>query len=91
VIELANYASLDPDGTLTRKLQLFQKMLKYGLSTATTIAVYEAGFSDRALAMDLSPSLNLVAEQRPDVVRAIWEQRESVTLSFANTRRTSAT
>jgi hypothetical protein len=79
VLFVVKYARLDPDGALTRKLQFFQKMLKYGLSTATTIAVYEAGFSDRALAVDLSSSLNPVAEQRHDVVTAIREQRESVT------------
>jgi hypothetical protein len=79
VIELATYTGIDTDGALTTKLQLFQKMLKYGLPSATTIALYEAGFSDRPLVADLSTSLNLVAEQRRDVVRAMRERREQVT------------
>jgi POLQ-like helicase len=78
VIELAAYSGIDAEGRIASKLQLFQKMLKYGLATSTTIAVYEAGFSDRVLVADLSSSLNLVAEQRRDVVRAVREQRENV-------------
>jgi hypothetical protein len=78
VIELAAYTGIDPVGGIATKLQIFQKMLKYGLSTSTAIAIYEVGFSDRVLVADLSSSLNLVVEQRRDVVRAVREQRENV-------------
>lgn len=78
IIELATYAGIDTDGALASKLQLFQKMLKYGLPTGPMIAVYEVGFSDRPLASDLTTSLNLVSDQRRDVIRAIREQREAV-------------
>ena len=54
-------------------------MLKYGLSNATMITLYELGFSDRVVAADLPSSLNFVAEQRRDEVRAIREQRDAVT------------
>ena len=43
------------------------------------IAVYEAGFSDRPLVVELTASLNIVAAQRRDVVQAIREHREQVT------------
>jgi superfamily II DNA/RNA helicase len=79
VIELATYTRIDTDGALTAKLQLFQKMLKYGLPTATAIAVHEAGFSDRPLVAELTASINLVAAQRRDVLHAIREHREQVT------------
>jgi len=39
---------------LVKRLQLFQKRLKYGLSTETAIVLYEFGFSDRVIAQELS-------------------------------------
>lgn len=78
VIEFATYTGIDADGAIVAKLQLFQKMLKYGLSSATMIALYEVGFSDRVVAADLTSSLNLSAEQRRDAIRAIRNQRDEV-------------
>ncbi|WP_029894973.1 DEAD/DEAH box helicase [Desulfohalovibrio reitneri] len=65
--------TLDQDGTgdLINRLQLFQKRLKYGLPTKTTIALYELGFSDRVIAQDLAASLNLAATQKKDLVKAL--------------------
>lgn len=78
VIELAAYAGIDPDGAIAGKLQLFQKMLKYGLPSAAMITLYELGFSDRVVAADLTSSLSLVAVLRRDAIRAIREQRDAV-------------
>lgn len=65
--------TLDQDGTgdLINRLQLFQKRLKYGLPTETTIALYELGFSDRVISQDLAASLNLAATQKKDLVKAL--------------------
>ncbi|WP_353612861.1 DEAD/DEAH box helicase [Mangrovibacter phragmitis] len=65
--------TLDQDGTgdLINRLQLFQKRLKYGLPTETTIALYELGFSDRVIAQDIAASLNLAATQKKDLVKAL--------------------
>lgn len=65
--------TLDQDGTgdLINRLQLFQKRLKYGLPTETTIALHELGFSDRVVAQDLAASLNLAATQKKDLVKAL--------------------
>lgn len=65
--------TLDQDGTedLFYRLQLFQKRLKYGLPTETTIALYELGFSDRVVAQDLAASLNLVATKKKDLVKVL--------------------
>jgi superfamily II DNA/RNA helicase len=70
--------TLDQDGTgdLINHLQLFQKRLKYGLPTETTIALYELGFSDRVIAQDLAASLNLAATQKRDIVKALKKDRD---------------
>ncbi len=70
--------TLDQDGTgdLINRLQLFQKRLKYGLPTETTIAIYELGFSDRVIAQDLAASLNLTATQKKDLVKALKKDRD---------------
>lgn len=65
--------TFDQDGTgdLINRLQLFQKRLKYGLPTETTIALYDLGFSDRVIAQDLATSLNLAAAQKKDLVEVL--------------------
>lgn len=70
--------TLDQDGTgdLINRLQLFQKRLKYGLPTETTIALYELGFSDRVISQDLAASLNLAAIQKRDIVKALKKDRD---------------
>jgi superfamily II DNA/RNA helicase len=70
--------TLDQDGTgdLINRLQLFQKHLKYGLPTETTIALYELGFSDRVIAQDLAASLNLTSTQKKDLVKALKRDRD---------------
>ena len=70
--------TLDQDGTgdLINRLQLFQKRLKYGLPTETTIALYELGFSDRVIAQDLAAALNLETTQRGDIVKALRKDRD---------------
>ncbi len=64
---------LDREGTgdLISRLQLFQKRLKYGLPTETTIALYELGFSDRVISQDLAYSLNLSATVKRNIVATL--------------------
>ena len=70
--------TIDQDGTedLINRLQIFQKRLKYGLPTETTIALYELGFSDRVITQDLAASLNLAATQKIDLVKALQKVRD---------------
>lgn len=70
--------TLDQDdaGDLINRLQLFQKRLKYGLPTETTIALYELGLSDRVISQDLAASLNLAATQKKDIVKALKQNRD---------------
>ncbi len=63
-------------GDPINRLQLFQKRLKYGLPTETTIALYELGFSDRVIAQDLAAALNLAATQKKDLVKALKKDRD---------------
>jgi len=69
---------LDREGTgdPINRLQIFQKRLKYGLPTETTIALYELGFSDRVIAQDLAASLNLAATQKKDLLKALKKDRD---------------
>jgi POLQ-like helicase len=65
----------DGTGDLINRLQLFQKRLKYGLPTETTIVLYEFGFSDRVISQDLTASMNLSATQKKDLVKALKQNR----------------
>jgi POLQ-like helicase len=71
VTELADYTEIEPSGDLTMKLQALQKCLKYGLSTNAAVAVYELGFADRAVALDLCSALDLSNEDRRACLQAI--------------------
>lgn len=72
---------LDRDGTgdSINRLQLFQKRMKYGLPTETTIALFELGFSDRVIAQDLAASLNLEATQKKDLLKALKNDQDGAT------------
>lgn len=69
---------LDREGTgdLVNRLQMFQKRLKYGLPTETTIAIYELGFSDRVISQYLATSLNLGGTQNKNIVQVLKQKRE---------------
>jgi hypothetical protein len=68
------------DGHVINRLQLFQKRLKYGLPTETTIAIYELGFSDRVIAQDLAMSLNFMSIRKSDIVNALKNNRDRANL-----------
>lgn len=69
--------TLDQEGTgeLVNRLQVFQKRLKYGLPTETTISIYELGFSDRVIAQDLAASLNLSGAKKNELVKLLGQDR----------------
>lgn len=58
-------------------LQLFQKRLKYGLPADASIVLYEAGFADRPLALELARAVPGVAS-RSEVRNAMREDRAAV-------------
>ncbi len=65
---------------LVSRLQLFQKQLKYGLPTEATIVLYELGFSDRVVALDLASSLGLTAKQRKDIIKELKGNKDKALL-----------
>jgi hypothetical protein len=67
----------DGGGELVNKLQELQKKLKYGLPSSLTITLYEMGFSDRVVSMDLSTVIDVIPSPRQVVIRAI-KQNEKV-------------
>lgn len=72
-IELSNH---DESGDLIARLQLFQKRLKYGLPSETTIRLFELGFSDRVIAQDLSASLNLGSTPGNKIIKKLKQNRD---------------
>lgn len=70
---------LDQEGSgdLISRLQLFQKRLKYGLPTETTIALYELGFSDRVIVQDLATSMNLSATQKKELIKTLKQDQDA--------------
>lgn len=76
VTEFIETLDQEGSGDAFNHLQLFQKRLKYGLPTETTIAIYELGFFDRVIAQDLAASLNLSATQKKELVKALKKDRD---------------
>ena len=74
VSEFIETLNKDGTGDLINRFQLFQKRLKYGLPTQTTIIIYELGFSDRVVAQDLAKSLGLCGLQKEHIVEEIKTQ-----------------
>jgi len=74
-IELVDREEADE---LITRIRSFQKRLKYGLPTEAAIALYELGFSDRAISLDLAISLALTTEQRKDAVKALKRNKAQV-------------
>jgi len=68
VCEFVEYLSHEGTGELLNQLQLFQKRLKYGLPTKTSITLYELGFSDRVISQNLSTFLGLTAAQKQEII-----------------------
>lgn len=72
--------ALDQKGvseTLNR-LQFFQKRLKYGLKTRTSISLYEVGFSDRVIAQGIAERIAGDSLDRDGIVTAIQENEDSI-------------
>ena len=71
VCEFIEALNKDNTANLIKRLHLFQKRLKYGLPTETTVALYELGFSDRVIAQNIAASLNLASPQKKEILNAL--------------------
>lgn len=77
IAELFELLAPDADGDPLRVLQVLQKRLKYGLPAGAPIVLYEAGFADRTLAVDLAELIPTVSSQR-ELWAAIRDERSAV-------------
>lgn len=76
LIEFTDFLSQDGKEELVRRLKCFQKRLKYGLPTESSIILYEMGFSDRVIAQDMQLSLNVHSTNRGKIIRTIKHKKE---------------
>ena len=77
--EIIGILNLKGKNILIDLLQLFQKRLKYGLPTETTINLYELGFSDRVIVQDLAASMKLSATQKKELIKALKQDQDAAT------------
>lgn len=77
ITELYEFLNPDVDDTAVPILQTLQKRLKYGLPSGPSILLYEAGFSDRPLALDLAQIVPEISS-RKEVRDAMREARTVV-------------
>ena len=71
---------LKPNGTenITRMLSELQKRLKYGLPSPNCFTIYELGFADRAVVMDLCAIFGNAPLDRRGMVKAIKNNMQRV-------------
>ena len=71
---------LEREGTedLVKYLKLFQKRIKYGLPTETTITIYELGFSDRVIAQDLALTLNTTEHVNKYIIQLLKQNKDKI-------------
>lgn len=59
-------------------IDLLQKQLKYGLPCGMSIALYEMGFSDRIIALDLAEFLHQTTESRKRLIDRINQEKDFI-------------
>ncbi len=71
---------IQPRGSdnLIRNLQKLQKRLKYGLPSTSSITLYEIGFADRVVSMELSLIINAEIYDHAIMVQVIKEYEQEV-------------
>ncbi len=60
---------------LNADIRSFQKRLRYGLPNDAAITLYELGFSDRVIALDLAPLLASTNQHRKDAIKALKRKK----------------
>jgi hypothetical protein len=78
VIEFLQEMTIEGMNNLIVLMLNFQKQMKYGLSTPMAIMLYELGFSDRSVAMDLSLIFEDVQPDKESVIQALKGRIEQV-------------
>ena len=76
LIELLPALSIENVEFLIPTLQHLQKRLKYGLPNHHAIVLYELGFADRVIAIELSPIFLEISPEKSAVVSMLKARRE---------------
>jgi POLQ-like helicase len=78
LVEFARLNEDDESNELISRLRLFQKRLKYGLPTSGPITLYELGFRDRAIALELASTLSVESQNKTEVVKLLHDMKDQV-------------
>lgn len=78
LIELLPSLSIENVELLIPTLQHLQKRLKYGLPNHHAIVLYELGFADRVIAIELSPIFLEISPEKSAVISMLKAKREEV-------------
>ncbi len=78
VAEHIELISPDNCAEIVIKIQEFQKRLKYGLPSSSSVALYELGFADRAVSMDISSAISFISSNKHEVMRMIHQNNQLI-------------
>lgn len=76
ITEFIDLVNLEGKDVLINRLQFLQKRLKYGLPSVTSIVLYEMGFSDRVIALELAAIVN--GRDQRTIRRSLKEKKVNV-------------
>lgn len=77
VTEICGLLRPEDENTL-ENLQKLQKRLKYGIESPLSIALYELGFADRVVSLELSSAVKISKLTRKSVIQAIKKNKKDV-------------
>ena len=78
VAKLVEYKHSENNADLIRNLHVLQKRIKYGLPSSLAIILYESGFADRVVTMDLCTIINPSRENKKAVIREVRKKARIV-------------
>lgn len=78
LIEIVKLTHPDDNDELVKNLKLLQRRLKYGLPTDSSIDLYELGFTDRVLSLELDKSISFMSLESIPLIMAIKKQEKKI-------------
>jgi POLQ-like helicase len=78
VIEIVGLVPNRDNEDLIRRLQGLQKQLKYGLPSIPAITLYELGFADRVIAIELSQVILVVPRRKDEAIKVIRQYQQQI-------------
>jgi POLQ-like helicase len=78
VCELIELFEVEEDNNIVREFQMLQKRLRYGLTSSLAIILYELGFSDRVVCMELCSVIKNIKPKRRNVIQNLKKSEKAV-------------